>query len=267
MKSARGQIRPCSVTIPWAIRLAPRVSWCRHRRCWSSGFLPNCCRDVSSSPREDSIPALAEKGRFSWRCRLPSRQSRLELLGIFAASPAYDPSLPIVVLPGGPAQERLEVSSRDFRRVFPRIIAYTRIVPVDEIITIRLFFREDDHLRRLFLDPRERKQLDQLWTELHYISQDALKVHRSFDMFLGFASQGGKEEQFEPMREPIRRRAEAFGQELLASEPRHLEAVMDLASRAYRRPLSEKEKEELRSLYSCACGFPRWPAADPGDPP
>ena len=163
---------------------------------------------------------------------------------------AYDPDLPIVVLPGGPAQERLEVSSQDFRRVFPRIIAYTRIVPVDEIITIRLFFREDEHLRRLFLDRREREQLDRLWTELHYISQDALKVHRSFDMFLGFASQGGKEKLFEPMREPIRRRAEAFGQELLASEPSHLETVMDLASRAYRRPLSEKEKEELRSLYS-----------------
>ena len=39
-----------------------------------------------------------------------------------------------------------------WRRVFPPALCYSKIVPVDEVITLTLFYREDDHLRRLMLD-------------------------------------------------------------------------------------------------------------------
>ena len=44
-------------------------------------------------------------------------------------------------------------------------------------------------------------------------------------------------------------RAAAFRQRLVDAEPRHVEAVLEFADRAYRRPLSDGEKAELRALY------------------
>ena len=45
---------------------------------------------------------------------------------------------------------------------------------------------------------------------------------------------------------PARRR---FAVQLVAAEPRHLDAAIALADRAYRRPLSSAEASELRELY------------------
>jgi hypothetical protein len=45
-------------------------------------------------------------------------------------------------------------------------------------------------------------------------------------------------------------RAAAFRQLLTDTEPRHVEAVLELTDRAYRRPLSDNEKKsQLRGLY------------------
>jgi len=54
---------------------------------------------------------------------------------------------------------------------------------------------------------------------------------------------------FEPMRQPIHDGAAAFRNLLLDSEPRHMDALLAFANRAYRRPLSSSEQDELRSLY------------------
>ena len=42
--------------------------------------------------------------------------------------------------------ERVEAAFDDFRALFPAALCYTKIVPVDEVITLTLFYREDDHL-------------------------------------------------------------------------------------------------------------------------
>ena len=45
------------------------------------------------------------------------------------------------------ARRRIEAWFDDFRRLFPAALCYTKIVPVDEVVTLTLFYREDDHLR------------------------------------------------------------------------------------------------------------------------
>ncbi len=40
---------------------------------------------------------------------------------------------------------------------FPPALCYTKIVPVDEVVTLTLFYREDDHLARLMLDDAQRR--------------------------------------------------------------------------------------------------------------
>jgi hypothetical protein len=158
-------------------------------------------------------------------------------------------SSPIIVNDGSAARQRLEASFDEFRQVFPAALCYTKIVPVDEVITLTLFYREDDHFARLMLDDTQAAQLDRLWDELHYLAQDALKLVDVFEQLWQYATQDADPKVFEPMREPIQRNAAAFRQRLVDTQPAHLDAVLKFADGAYRRPLTGAEKDELRGLY------------------
>ena len=158
-------------------------------------------------------------------------------------------SASIIVNDGSKARGRIAADIEAFRELFPAALCYTKIVPVDEVVTLILFHREDHHLRHLMLDDAEAKQLDQLWSELHFVSEDALQLVDAFEQLWQFATQDADPSAFTPMREPIKQRAEIFRQERIAAEPNHLDSILAFASRAWRRPLTMKEKGDLRSLY------------------
>lgn len=165
------------------------------------------------------------------------------------APPAIQPGRPILTTADSPARQRLAADLDEFRQLFPTAAAYTRIVPVDEVVTLTLFYREDTHLSRLALDSQQQTKLDRLWDELHYISHDALTLVDAYIQLLEFASQDGDPSLFEPLRKPIHDRAANFRRLLTETEPQHLDAVIRFAQRAYRRPLSEAESHDLRNLY------------------
>jgi hypothetical protein len=157
---------------------------------------------------------------------------------------------PILVNDNSAARKRIESAFDDFRRLFPAALCYTKIVPVDEVVTLTLFYREDDHLARLMLDESQRARLDRLWDELHYISRDALTLVEAYAQLMEYASQDADPKAFEPLRKPINDRAAAFRQRLIDTEPKHLDALLAFAPRAYRRPLTEAESQDLRHLYA-----------------
>ncbi len=159
------------------------------------------------------------------------------------------PGLPIVVHEGADARERVEAELDHFRQIFPAAVCYSRVVPADEVITITLFHREDEHLARLMLDDAQKAKIDQLWEELHYVSNDPLNVVEGFAQLMEFATQDSDPRLFEPLRKPIQERAAAFRELLVATEPVHLDALLDFASLAYRHPLSGGEEDDLRGLY------------------
>jgi Protein of unknown function (DUF1592)/Protein of unknown function (DUF1588)/Protein of unknown function (DUF1587)/Protein of unknown function (DUF1585)/Protein of unknown function (DUF1595) len=156
---------------------------------------------------------------------------------------------PIFVSEKGATRERLESACDDFRQLFPAALCYTTIVPTDEVVTLTLLYREDNQLVRLMLDENQRLELDRLWDQLHYISQDALTMVDAFAQLMEYATQDADPKVFEPMRGPITERAANFRQSLIDTEPKHLLALVDFARRAYRRPLSGAETEELLALY------------------
>jgi len=156
---------------------------------------------------------------------------------------------PILVRDGGAARARMEQAFADFRAVFPAALCYTKIVPVDEVVTLTLFYREDEPLRRLMLDDAQAAELDRLWSELHFISQDALTLVDGLEQLLEFATQDGDPSVFEPLREPVAARAAAFRQAMIDAEPKQLDALVEFAALAYRRPLAPNEAGELRALY------------------
>ncbi|MBI3415897.1 MAG: DUF1592 domain-containing protein [Verrucomicrobia bacterium] len=156
---------------------------------------------------------------------------------------------PIIVSDGSATRKRIETALDDFRQLFPAALCYTKIVPVDEVVTLTLYYREDDQLRRLMLDDAQAAEIDRLWAELHYVSHDALKLVDAFEQLWQYATQDADPSAFTPMREPIKQRAEEFKKLLVDTQPKHLDAVLKFADGAYRRPLIDAEKEELRGLY------------------
>ena len=156
---------------------------------------------------------------------------------------------PLLATEGGEARRELLRAAQEFREVFPVALCYARVVPVDEVVTLTLFYREDDVLRRLMLDDKAAAELDRLWSDLRFISQEAFLQVESFESLYQFATQDANPKAFEPLREPIKRRAAEFQQELLAAEPKHVDAVVRLAADAWRRPLKDGEADQLRALY------------------
>ena len=62
---------------------------------------------------------------------------------------------PIIASENSQTRKRIEAGFDEFRNLFPAALCYTKIVPVDEVVTLTLFYREDDHLCRLMLDEEQ----------------------------------------------------------------------------------------------------------------
>ncbi len=172
--------------------------------------------------------------------------------GAAAAStevPQWNAELPIVVPANSTARGELAIAMKAFREVFPAALCYTKIVPVDEVVTLALFHREDDNLSRLMLSPAEQAELDKLWEELHFVSNDLLTVEDAYEQLMQFATQDSDPKLFEHLREPIKRRADQYRSALIAAEPSHVRSVLNFAERAFRRPLTESEASGLSALY------------------
>lgn len=159
-------------------------------------------------------------------------------------------SAPIIVNDGSAARHRFEAAFDEFRSLFPIALCYPRIVPVDEVVTLTLFYREDDQLKRLMLDDAASHELDRLWDQLLFVSEAPLKQIDAFEQLYQFATQDAKPSAFEPMREPIKQGAARFRQHQHDAEPSQVSAVLDFACKAWRRPLSDTERGELRALYA-----------------
>ena len=113
--------------------------------------------------------------------------------------------------------------------MFPAALCYTKIVPVDEVITLTLFYREDDHLVRLMLDDAQAARLDRLWDELRFISQDALTLVDALAATDGVRLAGRATPRCSHRcASRFNDRAAAFRQALIDAEPKQLEAAARL---------------------------------------
>ncbi len=155
------------------------------------------------------------------------------------------------LLVDGSLLPQFEAAAKRFRESFPAALCYSEIVPVDEVVTLTLLYREDDKLRSLMLDEVQCATLDRLWQQLYYVSQEPILLTTVFEQISEFATQDRPDlvEAFAPMRTPIYKRADRFRQELLESEASHINSLLKVARMAWRRPLSSKEEEDLRTLY------------------
>src|SRR5262249_10484221 len=165
----------------------------------------------------------------------------------------FDGKAPVVVAPGGAAHRKLQDGFAEFRRVFPPFVCFPQIIPTDEVVSLKIFHREDEPLCRLFLNDDQKRRLDRLWEEHRFISQWPITENINLPQFIEYVTQDQPKslvEYFETLREPFRQRAETFKRELEAAAPAQLDQLVALAERAYRRTFAESEKSALRELYA-----------------
>ncbi len=124
------------------------------------------------------------------------------------------------------------------------------------------YFRQDDFLVDKMLDDQARKDLEIAWADL----KTSFEFHDAFFRFvdnkfeLGLADKGVADLTdadvaaipAEPRQyvEALRADYDAAWEQRRAAEPRHLDDAMRFASRAWRRPLTTREEEDLRSFYT-----------------
>lgn len=218
-------------------------------------FVANCRLDITSGA-EGSVQAqvLTVKPTLQKGLR-PSESKSVTANGSWTSSnPAISFESPIMVNDGSDARKRFETAFDEFRQLFPAALCYTKIVPVDEAVTLTLFHREDEPLARLMLTDTQQAELNRQWDELHFVSQDALTLVDAYEQIWQFSTQDGPnapegDKRLAPLREPILQGAEKFKQQLIDAQPSQVQAVLNFASQAWRRPLKDLEQHELRALY------------------
>jgi hypothetical protein len=160
---------------------------------------------------------------------------------------------PILVSNDSAARRRFEAAFDDFRELFPAALCYTKIVPVDEVVTLTLFHREDEPLRRLILNDAQSAELDRLWDELHFVSEDALTLVDAYEQIWQFSTQDGPnapngDKRLEPLRQPIMEAAAKFKEQKKAAVEPQKTALIAFAEKAWRRPLTAVEIAGLRKF-------------------
>lgn len=205
---------------------------------------------------EIRLPAALFQGReFVVEGKLDAAGERVvqfQAMTTPASEGRWDGKSPVVATPDSAAYKRLVAGHAEFRKVFPLFTCFPQVVPTDEVVSLKMFHREDEPLLRMFLSPEETRRLERLWTEQRFISRQPVAEWDYLPQFMGYTTQDTPKDfqQFFIDRKPrFKKDADDFLADAEKAEPLHLKQLVDFATRAYRRPLSEKETAELRTLY------------------
>ena len=142
----------------------------------------------------------------------------------------------------------------EFRALFPPAVLFQPIIPRDAQGSVFLYRREDEPLRRLLLDESGRAELDRLWSELEFVSEQALATPIAYEGLVQYyrkPNDGARIMFFyiQLFVEQIKREETAFLAAQVAAEPKHLDALLGFAARAWRRPLADDERTAILASY------------------
>lgn len=151
------------------------------------------------------------------------------------------------------ASKRAE-PAKEFRLLFPPAVLFQPIIPRDAQGSVFLYRREDEPLRRLMLDEAGKKEIDRLWSELEFVSEQALSTPFAYEGLVQYyrkPNDGARIMFFyiQEFQEQIQREEADFLAVQAAAEPAHLEALLAFAERAWRRPLEASERSAILASY------------------
>jgi hypothetical protein len=212
---------------------------------------------AANTVTEVRLPAALFRDRqFVVEGKLDGPGDRLVQFQVLTTPPGpiirWDGKSPVVTSAKGAGYQQLLNGYADFRRCFPWFICFPNVVPTDEVVSLKMFHREDEPLERLFLNEAQKRRLDRLWEEHLFISQQAVAENNYLPQFIGFVTQDQPKDllnYFESQRPVFKKRADDYEKTYQAAIEKHMDALTDFAARAYRRPLQDKERTALLDLY------------------
>lgn len=182
---------------------------------------------------------------------------RVAQFRVLAAPPGpddrWDAKSPVVASPGSAGYKQLLREYDAFRRCFPLFVCFPQVIPTDEVVSLKMFHREDEPLIQLFLDDEQTRRLERLWAEHRFVSRQPVAEAAYLPQFIGFVTQDQPKEMvayFESQRPNFKKRADEFERDVEAAIPKQVDALLEFTAKAYRRPLRDKEKDELVKLYT-----------------
>ena len=120
-------------------------------------------------------------------------KDRAVLLDVRSARAAeetcWDGKSPVVASPRRNAFQEMTRGFGQFRDCFPLYVSFPNVIPNDEVVSLKMFHREDEPLTRLFLGDQEARRLDRLWTEHRFISRQPIAENNYLPLFIGFVTQ------------------------------------------------------------------------------
>ena len=143
--------------------------------------------------------------------------------------------------------------ANEFRALFPPAVLFADVIPRDAQGSLFMFHREDEPLRRLLLDADGRRELERLWSELHFLREDATAhslMHEELMKF--YANPNGAPRMdfyFKEAGLRVARELAELSATQAAAESTHLDALLAFAERAWRRPLVPGERAALLAGY------------------
>jgi len=163
-----------------------------------------------------------------------------------------DPLAAQIVHPRVAAKRALPAA--EFRALFPPAVLFQPIIPRDAQGSVFLYRREDEPLRRLLLDDAGRAEIDRLWSELEFVSEQALATPIAYEGLVQYyrkPNDGARIMFFyiQEFEQQIKKEEKAFLAVQVAAESKHLEALLAFAARAWRRTLSADELSAILASY------------------
>ncbi|MBM3983149.1 MAG: DUF1592 domain-containing protein [Planctomycetes bacterium] len=163
-----------------------------------------------------------------------------------------DPRAAQIVHPSA-AAERAKPAA-EFRALFPPAVLFEPIVPRDAQGSLFMYHREDEPLRRLLLDDAGRAEIDRLWGELQFVSEQAFATPRMYEEIVQYyrkPNDGARIMFFyiQQFGERVKREEEELRTAQVAAAPGHLEALLAFAARAWRRLLTADERKAILASY------------------
>jgi len=165
---------------------------------------------------------------------------------------SWDTKSPVVAESDGPGHKQFLNGLAEFRRLFPPNICYPHVIPLDEVVCLKTFHREDEPLIELFLDDVQTQELERLWNEHRFVTRYPVIENEYLPLFIGFVTQDQAQSLvkfFEDKRPEFQKWADDFQRDFDAAAPQQLEQLLDFAARAWRSPLADSEKQSLERLY------------------
>lgn len=212
---------------------------------------------AAPSTTEIRIPAaLASEALLTVDVECESRSGSSAIQVSASLSPPQPtevvPSQPILVSHDQTKRQSVARSLDQFRDLFPAALCYTKIVPVDEVVTLQLYYREDHHFKRLMCDDEQTDLLNRIWDELFFVAQEPLVSEVALEQSLQFATQDRPDlvVEFDELKAKYRDRADAFRRRLTQTEPVQVNSLVEFAGRAWRHKLSSLDLQRLQAAYS-----------------